>query len=64
MNPCTGLMSDTIVCNTDPGQWNNWQPWSACTASCGGGTTQRRRSHTCGLSDEFETIQCNTDPGI
>uniref|UniRef100_A0A7S4GQJ7 Spondin-like TSP1 domain-containing protein n=1 Tax=Oxyrrhis marina TaxID=2969 RepID=A0A7S4GQJ7_OXYMA len=49
--PCTGDLHGTETCNTQscPGQsrrdcvWGSWNPWSGCSATCGGGQKQRSR---------------------
>ncbi|XP_061197855.1 SCO-spondin-like isoform X2 [Saccostrea echinata] len=44
---CTGQNKDTENCNTLPcpvdGGFGNWEFWSVCTSSCGGGTKRRER---------------------
>lgn len=63
------------ACNTQPcsappcldGLWSSWQPWSPCSASCGGGTTFRQRqiarmADACGAAatgDAHEVSFCN-----
>ncbi|XP_049270622.1 hemicentin-1 [Rhipicephalus sanguineus] len=45
---CEGRMRDVVACfeSSCPvnGGWGPWSEWSACSASCGGGTRTRRRS--------------------
>lgn len=45
--PCEGHAVETIMCNIRPcpvhGVWNAWQPWSACSKSCGKGSQTRMR---------------------
>ncbi|XP_021053028.1 hemicentin-1 [Mus pahari] len=44
---CEGHAVETIMCNIRPcpvhGVWNAWQPWSACSKSCGKGSQTRTR---------------------
>ncbi|XP_044123231.1 hemicentin-1 isoform X1 [Neovison vison] len=45
--PCEGNAVEIIMCNIRPcpvhGAWGTWQPWSACSESCGKGTQIRTR---------------------
>ncbi|XP_047561044.1 hemicentin-1 isoform X2 [Lutra lutra] len=45
--PCEGNAVEIIMCNIRPcpvhGAWSTWQPWSACSESCGKGTQIRTR---------------------
>ncbi|XP_049724489.1 hemicentin-1 isoform X1 [Elephas maximus indicus] len=45
--PCEGNAVEIIMCNIRPcpvhGAWSFWQPWSACSESCGKGTQTRTR---------------------
>ncbi|XP_047376657.1 hemicentin-1 isoform X4 [Sciurus carolinensis] len=45
--PCEGNSMETIMCNIKPcpvhGAWSAWQPWGACSESCGKGTQMRMR---------------------
>lgn len=47
--------SQTVQCNTQPGRFSEWSVWSGCTATCGGGTRSRVRTHNCGLPNENES---------
>ncbi|XP_073244555.1 SCO-spondin-like isoform X1 [Porites lutea] len=50
-NPCVGLRLENKPCNLRPcrtvavvnGGWGNWSEWSACSTSCGPGTSIRTR---------------------
>nr|XP_048286978.1 hemicentin-1 isoform X1 [Myodes glareolus] len=45
--PCEGHAVETIMCNIRPcpvhGVWSVWQPWGACSKSCGKGSQTRTR---------------------
>ncbi|XP_019490993.1 PREDICTED: hemicentin-1 [Hipposideros armiger] len=45
--PCEGSAVEIIMCNMRPcpvhGAWSAWQPWGACSRSCGKGTQTRAR---------------------
>nr|XP_035962212.1 hemicentin-1 isoform X2 [Halichoerus grypus] len=45
--PCEGNAIEIIMCNIRPcpvhGAWGTWQPWSACSESCGKGAQIRTR---------------------
>ncbi|KAM4861104.1 hemicentin-1 [Thomomys bottae] len=45
--PCEGNAVEIIICNVRPcpvpGAWSAWQPWGACSESCGKGTQMRSR---------------------
>ena len=48
--------------------WDNWQDWSDCDVTCGGGTRQRTRDCINGSPGDIgcdgevtETEDCNTD---
>ncbi|XP_022080242.1 SCO-spondin-like isoform X2 [Acanthaster planci] len=47
---CPGEAEETEVCSPDPcpvdGNWAPWSTWSACSRTCGGGTTGRVRTCT------------------
>nr|XP_039271791.1 SCO-spondin-like [Styela clava] len=59
-------------CN--PASWGSWQPWTSCTATCGGGSALRQRfCEKKGLrvrytrcngtaQDRFESGECHTQP--
>ncbi|XP_072199268.1 hemicentin-1 isoform X3 [Excalfactoria chinensis] len=73
--PCSGSAVDFIMCNVGPcpvdGKWAPWGSWSACTVSCGGGSSQRTRQcsdpapqfggHRCEGND-IQVDFCNSDP--
>ena len=41
---CQGSYEDTEGCNSQTcPAWTQWQPWSMCTATCGGGLQRRAR---------------------
>ncbi|XP_068790174.1 SCO-spondin-like [Struthio camelus] len=47
--PCVAqAMQETAACNLQPCpagcRLSEWSPWSACSASCGGGVSERRRA--------------------
>ena len=42
-------------------KWSQWEEWNSCSASCGEGTTQRRRVCQYGDNcegDATETVSC------
>lgn len=45
---CTGPAHVVTPCHTEPCpvdcEWGNWETWTKCTATCGGGTSTRSRS--------------------
>ncbi|CAK8676904.1 unnamed protein product [Clavelina lepadiformis] len=62
---------ETLTCNTQPCPsapfWNSWTSWSQCSAICGRGITERRRSCSSGINQDCgsvatELINCNTQP--
>ncbi|XP_027579260.2 hemicentin-1 [Pipra filicauda] len=70
---CAGPDLQSQRCSTDPcpvdGNWGHWQPWSPCSASCGGGEQSRVR--LCGSpapsnrgrpcpGDSSQISRCNT----
>ncbi|XP_034337070.2 SCO-spondin [Magallana gigas] len=72
---CTGLFEETRICNKIPcpidGGFSEWNMWSVCSVSCGGGLKSRKRTCTNPLpqyggqncSDSFdESDTCNTSP--
>ena len=63
---CKGSYEDQTACNSQPcPQWTNWQPWSICTQTCGGGLQRRarycRNGNTC-PGPGSEERRCQTDP--
>lgn len=65
---CQGSYEDITPCNTQVcPSWTNWQPWSACTETCGGGFQRRARYCMNGAFDACpgepsEERTCQTDP--
>jgi len=45
---CSGDGIETRLCNSnscpDEAKWSNWESWSSCTKSCGGGKSSRQRT--------------------
>ncbi|XP_063684803.1 SCO-spondin-like [Bolinopsis microptera] len=73
---CSGQISETYTCNSDPcpvnGGWGEYGAWSKCSAVCGGKGTQIR-SKQCNnpapanggaacVGDDSQTQSCNSDP--
>eukprot|EP00929_Paragymnodinium_shiwhaense_P121881 TRINITY_DN942_c0_g1_i1.p1 TRINITY_DN942_c0_g1~~TRINITY_DN942_c0_g1_i1.p1 ORF type:complete len:1559 (-),score=404.24 TRINITY_DN942_c0_g1_i1:474-5150(-) len=71
---CDGNLKEVAKC-TKPAcpstdcEWGDWIEWSACTASCGGGTKRRDRlvevpprgfGHLCTAQAKEEIVACNT----
>ncbi|XP_051649408.1 hemicentin-1 isoform X5 [Manacus candei] len=70
---CAGPDLQSQRCSTDPcpvdGNWGHWQPWSPCSASCGGGEQSRvrlcsspapsNRGRPC-PGDSSQISRCNT----
>ncbi|KAK7501165.1 hypothetical protein BaRGS_00007650, partial [Batillaria attramentaria] len=65
---CQGDTTETRTCDEGacavPASWASWQPWSACSVTCGTGERTRQRSCSTGLvtdcgSDWSETKSCN-----
>jgi len=64
IDPCVGVPEeDIVVCNSFEGFWTTWSLWSSCPVTCGTGSISRRRGHTCGLPDQFESVPCNENLG-
>jgi len=67
MEPCSTQACAVPTCQD--GLWSDWEPWSSCSASCGGGTTFRTRqvarmADECGepvSGDARETKVCNAE---
>ncbi|XP_053377847.1 SCO-spondin-like isoform X2 [Mercenaria mercenaria] len=49
-NNCTGAESEQGACNTTlcpvDGEWANWETWTTCSVTCGGGSRSRNRNCT------------------
>ncbi|XP_078378137.1 uncharacterized protein LOC144661308 isoform X1 [Oculina patagonica] len=47
---CPGPAEESEACNEDPcpidGNWSDWEPWSLCPVTCGGGQETRKRTCT------------------
>eukprot|EP01127_Copromyxa_protea_P017750 TRINITY_DN5457_c0_g1_i1.p1 TRINITY_DN5457_c0_g1~~TRINITY_DN5457_c0_g1_i1.p1 ORF type:complete len:488 (-),score=87.74 TRINITY_DN5457_c0_g1_i1:67-1530(-) len=74
-NPCSvsEKLTDVRGCNTQACPvdctWNEWSPYSECSADCNGGTQQRTRSKNAAQSGGVDctgastmTLPCNTQP--
>ncbi|XP_059171308.1 sushi, von Willebrand factor type A, EGF and pentraxin domain-containing protein 1-like isoform X2 [Physella acuta] len=71
--PCRGLVQTVVQCNLTAcpvnGNFGAWSEWSQCSATCGGGTSTRRRlcdnpppsngGEQCDSSLAVEKIVCN-----
>ena len=74
-----GNSEDVKPCNIHPcdqdGGYSNWNTWSGCSQTCGGGIMERIRhcnnpppigkGKTCkkqGLGQPVDSNECNTDP--
>ncbi|XP_069105111.1 coadhesin-like [Argopecten irradians] len=59
--PCSGDTSETQTCTLSPcpidGAWTNWENWSTCTVTCGGGTSGRSRTCT-NPAPQYGGIDC------
>ncbi|KAK7491979.1 hypothetical protein BaRGS_00016825 [Batillaria attramentaria] len=69
--PCAGNDTDSQMCHPRmcpvDGHWMEWEPWSVCTVSCGGGSRKRTRECYVGKhggknceGEASETEECNT----
>ena len=70
---CEGVATETEDCNTERCpvncEWGNYDPWSSCSRTCGGGKRSRTRQEATpasngGLACEgyaSETEDCNTE---
>eukprot|EP00416_Gambierdiscus_australes_P025281 CAMPEP_0171058888 /NCGR_PEP_ID=MMETSP0766_2-20121228/2807_1 /TAXON_ID=439317 /ORGANISM="Gambierdiscus australes, Strain CAWD 149" /LENGTH=844 /DNA_ID=CAMNT_0011514241 /DNA_START=13 /DNA_END=2548 /DNA_ORIENTATION=- len=69
VKPCNTQQCEAKPC--EDGEWGQWQDWTTCSQSCGGGTTYRvrqvlRMANSCGRAvtgDSRETRICNSEVG-
>ncbi|XP_060574668.1 coadhesin-like [Ruditapes philippinarum] len=74
-NHCFGDSMDVKLCKQNPcdasnGGWSNWNTWSSCSVSCGGGVKTRSRSCSnpvpgihgkpC-VGDNMQVVTCNKE---
>lgn len=73
---CRGDLEEVGACrlardDIEDCRWDEWESWSACTCSCGGGTKQRTRQvavapknggRLCEVKPKQEVSPCNTAP--
>ena len=68
---CDMTFVDAIFSCVVDGGWSDFGNWSVCSATCGGGIRQRRRTCTnpppsnggeCCTGDNLEVELCNTEP--
>jgi len=64
MQPCSGVVCKTVNC-----KWGDWDDWSSCSCTCGGGSMRRSRfvaspplngGSLCGAEDKSVIAACAT----
>ena len=58
---CVGESVFDDACLVSEGSWTMWQQWSSCSATCGAASRSRLREHTCRLSTDFESHDCDLE---
>ena len=58
---CVGESVLDDACLVSEGSWAMWQQWSSCSATCGVASRSRLREHTCRLSTDYESHDCDLE---